>query len=129
MQNIEITNIVVKKFRIICIVKLNSQKYSNEEIKSSLLKLMPNLAVHKCKNFSGNNFETVMSSTSLAHILEHMIIDIQSKHTDEVLLGTTEWIDKDTGLAKIELNYTDDLVCLSAIQEAQMLLNNIMKCI
>ena len=129
MQNIEITNIVVKKFRIICIVKLNSQKYSNAEIKEALLKAMPNLAFHKCKNISGDNFETVMNSTSLAHILEHMIIDIQSKHTNEVLLGTTEWIDKSKGLAKIELSYTDDLVCLSAIQEAQNLLNKIMMCI
>lgn len=125
MQNIEVTNIVVKKFRIICTVKLNSQKYSNAEVKKALLKAMPNLALHKCKNSSGNNFETAMNSTSLAHVLEHMIIDIQSKYTNEVLLGTTEWVDKSLGLAKIELSYTDDLVCLSAIQEAQNLLNKI----
>ena len=88
---------------------------------------MPNLVAHKCKNSNGKNFEEVMASTSLAHLLEHMIIDIQSKHTNEILLGTTEWIDEDSGLAKIELSFTDDLVCLSAIKEAVNILNGIIQ--
>ena len=127
MQNVEVTNIVVKNFRIICNVKLNSLKFSNPQIKDALLHEMPSLARHKCKNSSANNFEEVMDSTSLAHILEHMIIDIQSKHTNEVLLGTTEWIDENAGIAKIELSFTDDLVCLSAINSAVGKLNSIIK--
>lgn len=90
MQNLQITNIVVKKFRIICTVKLNNVKYSNEAIKTTLLEKMPTLAAHKCKNSKGKNFVEVMDSTSLAHVLEHMIIDIQTKHTDKALFGTTE---------------------------------------
>ena len=41
MQNIQVTNIVVKKFRIICTVQLTKLKYSNEVIKSALLEKMP----------------------------------------------------------------------------------------
>lgn len=125
MQPVQITNIVVKKFRIICSVKLNSIKYSNEEIKVALLEKMPTLAAHKCKNSKGKNFAEVLASTSLAHILEHMIIDIQSKATNDLLLGTTQWIDENSGIAKIELSYTDDIVCISAIKEASELLNRI----
>lgn len=127
MQNIHVTNIVVKKFRIICTVQLNNLKYSNKVIKSSLLESMPTLASHKCKNSKGKNFAQVMDSTSLAHVLEHMIIDIQTKHTDKALFGTTEWIDEQSGIARIELTYTDDIVCLSAIKEATNLLNEITK--
>ena len=125
MQNIQVTNIVVKKFRIICTVQLTKLKYSNEVIKFALLEKMPTLAAHKCKNSKGKNFVEVMDSTSLAHVLEHMIIDIQTKHTDKALFGTTEWIDEQSGNAKIELTYTDDIVCLSAIKEASNLLNEI----
>ena len=125
MQNLQITNIVVKKFRIICTVHLSNFKYSNEAIKTTLLEKMPTLAAHKCKNSKGKNFVDVMDSTSLAHVLEHMIIDIQTKHTDKALFGTTEWIDEQSGIAKIELTYTDDIVCLSAINEASKLLNEI----
>ena len=127
MSNIEVTNIVVKKFRIICSVKLNSIKFSNNQIKEALLIEMTNLVAHKCKNSNGKKFKEVMASTSLAHLLEHMIIDIQAKHTNEVLLGTTEWIDENSGLAKIELSYTDDLLCLSAIKDAVSLLNRIIQ--
>lgn len=127
MNSVQVTNIVVKNFRIICTVKLNSIKFSNDKIKAALLKEMPRLALHKCKNLTGSTFDEVMGSTSLAHVLEHMIIDIQSNYTDEVLLGTTEWIYEYSGIAKIELSYTDDLVCLSAIKEAVDKLNNIIQ--
>ena len=123
MQPVQITNIVVKKFRIICTVQLTKLKYSNEVIKSALLEKMPTLAAHKCKNSKGKDFTEVLSSTSLAHVLEHMVIDIQSENTNDVLMGTTQWIDENSGVAKIELSYTDDVVCISAIKEASELLN------
>lgn len=125
MPQIQVTNIVVKKFRIICTVSLGAQKHSNEKIREALLKEMPTLAAHKCKNSYGKNFSEALASTSLAHVLEHMIIDIQSKHTSVALFGTTEWINEDAGIAKIELTYTDDLICLAAIKEAVNLLNEI----
>ena len=38
-------------------------------------------------------------------------------------LGTTEWIDEDAGLARIEVSFTDDLVALRAFLDAAQFLN------
>ena len=90
MHKIQVTDITVKQYRIVCLVKVGSNKYSDSGLANMLLKKLPNLANHKCKNNSGAQFSEVMATTSIPHLLEHMIIDLQSKSTAKALFGTTE---------------------------------------
>lgn len=131
MINIQVKTITVKTYRIICIVKLSGSLYSNENIKRELLKNFPSLAQHKCKNLQGKNFESIMNSTSIAHILEHLIIDFQIKSLNanlnfsNPLYGTTQWINKPEGIAKIEFSFYDDLIALSSLNKATDFLTSI----
>lgn len=132
MHKIQVDSITIKKFRIICFVTINGDKYSNAQIKTKLLELMPSLANHKCKNENNVSFFDVMDNTSLAHILEHMIIDLQisysssnSSLSSQAIMGTSEWIDENQGKAKIEFNYFNDIDALRAIKEAQEIINKI----
>ena len=131
MCKIRVNDITVRGDRIVCLCKISNQLYSNEDIKAALLKIMPTLTNHKCKNSNGDAFVDIMSTTSLAHLLEHMIIDLQIKAIEEreipakPIFGTTEWINKDEGIAKIEVSYIDDIIALSAIKQAINKLNTI----
>lgn len=128
-SQVKVTDITVKNYRIFVRVQLSNIKYSNLQIKDRLLKKAPTLKFHECKNHMNQNFEEVLESTSLAHILEHLIIDFQIKYiqdagiTKKPIFGTTEWLDKDSGVAKIEISFVDDIIALKAINSAENLLN------
>lgn len=131
MFDIKVQSITVKKFRIVCLVQFTEQKISNSQIKEKLLCKVPSLAEHKCKNASSKTFAEVMDHTSLAHILEHLIIDFQIKKASEnkdftkTLLGTSSWLNKEEGIAQIEFSYFDDIVAIKSINEACNLLKEI----
>lgn len=126
---IKVNNITVNKYRIFVLVQLGEQHFSNIRIKEKLLLNAPNLAYHKCKNKNDEDFVDVMDKTSLAHLLEHLIIDFQIQFLEEdgvsgkPIFGTTEWIDQDKGLAKVEVSFYDDIIALKAIKSAEKLLN------
>lgn len=132
-KHISVKSINVKKFRIVCIVEVaNNYLYSNDKIKDKLLKICPTLLYHKCKNSHNNNFIDELGSTMLPHVFEHLIIDLQIKELsnktitcNQQILGTSQWINKDNGLAKVELSYVDDLLALKAIKEAQEIINSL----
>lgn len=123
MFDIKVQSITVKKFRIVCLVQFVGQHYSDPQIKEKLLCKVPSLTEHKCKNASSKTFAEVMDHTSLAHILEHLIIDFQIKEASEnkdfskTLLGTSSWLNKEEGLAQIEFSYFDDIVAIKCLNE------------
>ena len=124
MSLVDVTNITVKKYRLICIVQVDGEKYSNQQLSKKVLDKLPNLKLHKCKNSQGKKFSEVMDSTSVPHLFEHMVIDIQSCDSSKALFGTSQWIDKEKGIAKVELSYEDDVKCLNAIKKAAEILNS-----
>ena len=80
-------------------------------------------------NDEGDTFAAVMDHTSIPHLLEHLVIDLQTQAAQEVsdenavFVGTTEWIDEFAGRARIEVSFTDDLVALRAFRDATAFLN------
>lgn len=46
--------------------------------------------------------------------------------TDVTFVGTTEWLDEAAGLARVEVNFTDDLVALRALRSALAFLNEVL---
>ena len=84
-----------------------------------LLAARPSLAFHTCLNDE-------LARTSLPHALEHLVIDLQAANpacaSDATFVGTTEWLSKRDGLARVTVNFTDDLIALGALKDALALL-------
>ena len=58
---------------------------------------------------------------SLPHLFEHLIINEEAKTCemeDFVFVGTTEWLNRRTGTAKIELNFLNKEKTIDAISSA-----------
>ncbi len=93
---------------------------------------------HHCVNDEGCAFSDEGFETNMAHLFEHLAIEIEREGLAETRLsedglaetcrakspsvagfcGTTEPVDEKRGLWRVEINYTDDLVALSALREA-----------
>ena len=88
-----------------------------------LLAARPSLA---CLNDEDAPFAEVLARTSLPHALEHLVIDLQAANpacaSDATFVGTTEWLSKRDGLARVTVNFTDDLIALGALKDALALL-------
>lgn len=87
---------------------------------------VPTLGQHACRNSVGPVFASVMRNTSTPHLLEHLIIDAQTraaKDPDRVFTGTTQWSAQDASVAKVAFSYEDDLVALNALNQALLFLN------
>ena len=85
----------------------------------------PRLARHACLNAEGAPFGDILARTSLPHVLEHLIIDFQAEMNDRsaaTFVGTTEWLNEREGLARVEVNFTDDLIALAALKAASALI-------
>lgn len=131
MKKFSVKKIHVKKYRIVCIVACQQgYEKSNLSLKQKVLNEFPNLAYHKCKNKNHNSFSDEIDKTEIAHVFEHIVIDLQTRymnnqkhHREETFFGTTQSYDKDQGLYNVELNYFDDIVALRSIKEAEEFIN------
>lgn len=102
------------------------KRFSTPELASYVEAAYPDIAQHACVNESGRQFGAVMQSTSVAHLLEHIAIDEQvrdSDRDDALFVGTTEWVDEQSGRARIQLSFHDDLSALRAFNKALQFLN------
>ena len=211
-----IERLTVRTGRIVCDVVLSPAcpRLTTPELAARVRAQFPTLPRHACVNDRGPTFAAVMESTPLPHLLEHLVIDLQTRaschpdhaaqylpgchpersersersrgiprgvsgkapsgepsgwhHTgsldsalraplgmttrnslcaplgmttgdslraplgmtnvpppDFAFVGTTEWTDEKAGRARIEVNFTDDLVGLRAFRDAADYLNGI----
>lgn len=119
-------------------------RMSSPELIRQILAKYPHIADHACVNEHGERFADVMNHTSLAHVLEHMVIDAQVRMTQQALeraaqqgiavsqhkdtfVGTTEWINKAAGVARVQVSFADDLVALAAFRQATDFLNDLLQ--
>ena len=126
---IAVARIQVKRGRIVCDVRIvnPAHRYTDPRLAAAVLARFPTLRAHACVNARGKTFGSVIEHTSLAHLLEHLWIELQVRaSTDEQarFVGTTEWLDEATGTARIQMSYRDDLQALRTFNEAASFLNN-----
>lgn len=135
MDNLVIERLTVREGRVQGDVLIADPqfRYSTPQLMSHLLEMHPDLAHHTCVNDHGSTFAAVMNSTSIPHVLEHLVIDLQARTHDSpatahapTFTGTTEWVDEAHGKARVEVSFTDDLVVLRAFRDASTILNNAM---
>ncbi|WP_165248950.1 cyanophycin synthetase family protein [Adlercreutzia sp. ZJ141] len=144
---LRVIRVAVHPGRMICDVQVRKgvSRYASAEIMGAVLEKRPALRHHACINDVGPRFADVMMGTSIPHVLEHVIIDIQvqdalqsafqsvshpsaqaRKHAP-LFVGTTEWISEDAGTARVEFSFIDDIQAMKALRQALDLLNEILK--
>lgn len=145
-----VERVMVQRDRILVLVRVagGPAAHLTEAQRDYLLAARPRLARHACINAQGRPFGAIMAETSLPHVLEHLIIDFQAELSRApappesaaprpapaaprpaaarpplTFVGTTEWLNEGEGLARIEVNFTDDLIALDALKRARALLD------
>lgn len=129
MEPIAIEQIVVGAGRMLCDVALapETPRATSPALIERVCAEFPHLARHSCVNERGPYFGAVMNDTPLPHLLEHIVIDLQTRRSDnaaQTFVGTTEWIDETAGKARVQVSFTDDLVALRAFRDAVRFLND-----
>lgn len=98
------------------------------------IKSFPTVPYHACRNEAGPTFGSVMERTSIPHLLEHLVIDMQTHQHDRetprrqaaeqaVFTGTTQWSAEDPDVAIVRVSFLDDLIALSAFKKALHFIN------
>ena len=124
---LEFRSIRVMTGRIVCEIEISdaAKRYATPALADALCAQRPNLGQHSCVNDQGAPFAAIMGETSVPHLLEHLVIDIQTERCSDafaVFVGTTEWLDEEAGLAKVQVSFADDLEALRALREASRIL-------
>ena len=154
-MQIRLVDINFEEDRVVIEVK-NEGCLTNDERNSFtelLLKKYPEITGQSCRNSKGPTFGDCVKTTSIAHILEHVILSELAKNStrklssvalrstsnkpadssaslffpttgSEVYLGKTTKLSEE--VAKIELNYYDDILTLQAITRATAELNDLL---
>ena len=127
-QPIQVREIIVRTGRIVVEVTIPDARfrYTTPRLAAFAEGQYPDLPHHACVNDVGFTFGDVIESTSVPHLLEHVVISLQVRERaigDPTFIGTTEWTDEDAGDARIEFGFQDDLVALRAFNEATRFVN------
>lgn len=121
---ISITSVHIAADRITLEVALGPETppMTDERIARAALEEFPTLGQHTCINDRGPTFASVIEETSIPHLLEHLIIDLQVRSPetpdDATFTGITRWLDEGARTARIEVSFRDDLVAMAAINDA-----------
>lgn len=104
-----------------------------EEQANRILELLPNLAHHVCVNGTEDgSFGDELVGTELAHLLEHLIIELQGKATLQArgLTGHTSWLEElevtapqGYALMRTTVSFANDFVALGAMNCALEIIN------
>lgn len=121
----------VRPDRVEVEVAVAARRYAqtDPELITECLRRAPTLGRHACRNSVGPVFASVMKSTSTPHLLEHLIIDAQTraaKDPDRVFTGTTQWSAGDGLIAQVAFSYEDDLMALDALNRSLAFLNGVL---
>lgn len=111
-------------------------RYVTPELAAEIRKRFPTVPFHTCRNAHGPTFEAVMDTTTLPHLFEHLVIDIQTHEhaagTDPVqdseralFTGTTQWSAEDPDVAIVRVSFLDDLIALGAFKKALNFINQV----
>lgn len=129
VKSISATKIVVQDGRLVCevVVPDPARRYCTPRLANRVRTAFPDIVKHACVNGVSDRFVTVMDSTSVPHLLEHLMIDIQV-HDDRIeadasFVGATEWLDESAGTALVQVSFADDLCALQALNKSLDFLN------
>lgn len=123
-----IEHIRVRADRVELTVCVSDARYrmTDAALAQRFCELRPSIAHHACRNERGPLFVDVIEATSVPHLLEHLVIDLQThaaQNEERVFTGTTQWSAEDPLRATVAVSFEDDLVALDAVNQALEMLN------
>ena len=86
--------------------------------------LAPAIAQHACFGDAGEKFQDCMGDTELAHLLEHLTVEIMNETglAGDVSSGRTRSVAEDPRLFEIELSCPDDALTIGALSSASFMM-------
>src|SRR4249920_2181281 len=82
---------------------------------------LPTMIEHRCSvGERGGFFERLRRGTYLAHILEHVVLELQSLAGSEVGFGRTRESNEE-GLYKVAIEYDEESLCRAALEAGREL--------
>ena len=87
--------------------------------------LAPAIANHLCLGDAGSKFQDCMGNTELAHLLEHLTVEIMNETglAGDISCGRTRGIEVDKRLFDVELSCPDDALAIGALSSATFMMD------
>ena len=87
-------------------------------------RLMPHIIEHVCLGDAGETFKDVMGDTEIAHLLEHVTVEIlaQSDIAGDIPCGRTFAVEDERRTYEIEFPCSDDVLVIGALSSAVWIL-------
>lgn len=77
--NVEKVTVLTGRLSVLVRVAPGMPRTSTPQLAAQLRERFPTLPSHACVNDVGETFGCVMGATSLPHVLEHLVIDLQAR--------------------------------------------------
>lgn len=96
----------------------------NIEATARVYYLAPAIATHACLGDAGKTFQECMADTELAHLLEHLTVEIMNETglAGDVVSGRTRGVPEDPRLFDVELSCPDDALTVGALSSAAFMM-------
>lgn len=97
----------------------------NVEATARVYYLAPAIAEHMCLGDAGSKFQDCMGHTELAHLLEHLTVEIMNETglAGGISSGRTRGVMGDDRLFDIEISCPDDALAVGALSSASFMMN------
>ena len=127
---LRVARVAVRPTRVVCDLELSAAApaLTSPELLERVRRDFPDIDGHACVNDRGRTFGAVADHTSVAHLFEHLVIDLQARPpapADAVFCGTTV-VHPDGRGARVEVGFADDLAALGAVRDACAYLNRLL---
>ncbi len=114
------------KARARVLVNLGMPLMTSEDIEATarVYYLAPAIAQHACFGDAGEKFQDCMGDTELAHLLEHLTVEIMNETglAGDISSGRTRLVAEDPRLFEIELSCPDDALTIGALSSASFMM-------
>ena len=124
--NIMKITVDAKKLRARVLVNPGMPVMTSEDIEATarVYYLAPAIAKHVCLGDAGREFQDCMGDTELAHLLEHLTVEILNETglAGDISCGRTRGVAGDERLFEIELSCPDDVLTVGALSSAAFMM-------
>ena len=114
------------KARVRVLVNPGMPLMTSEDIEATarVYYLAPAIAQHACFGDAGEKFQDCMGDTELAHLLEHLTVEIMNETglAGGISSGRTRSVAEDPRLFEIELSCPDDALTIGALSSASFMM-------
>ena len=107
-------------------VAMSAPLMTSEDLEGTtrIYRLMPHIIEHACLGDAGETFKDVMGDTEIAHLLEHVTVEIlaQSDIAGDIPCGRTFAVEDERRTYEIEFPCSDDVLVIGALSSAVWIL-------